>query len=67
MTQKRTAAKPRRQRKRIQIYRDRHGDWRFRIRARNGKIIAASSEGYRYKRGVIRALNIVDAAMMEVW
>ena len=48
---------------RIEMYPDKRGEWRFRIVASNGKIIAAS-EGYTTKRnakvgarGLIRALK----------
>jgi uncharacterized protein YegP (UPF0339 family) len=29
------------------FYRDRSGDWRWRRKARNGRIVGASTEGYR--------------------
>lgn len=32
---------------RVQVYRDRKGDWRWRVFARNGRIVAVSGEGYK--------------------
>lgn len=67
MTQKRIAApktKPRPPKhKRVEIYRGRNREWRFRIRGKNGKIIAVSSEGYTRERGVKRALQIVGESL----
>jgi uncharacterized protein YegP (UPF0339 family) len=31
----------------FELYNDRHGDWRWRLKAKNGKIIADSAEGYK--------------------
>ena len=36
-------------------YRDRRGEWRWRIQAMNNRIIADSAEGYKTRSGVIRA------------
>lgn len=33
----------------VEIYKQK-GEWRWRIRARNGRILAVSSEGYKAKR-----------------
>ena len=33
----------------LEIYKDKRGNWRWRLRANNGKIIAASTEGYQNK------------------
>ena len=33
----------------IEIYKQK-GEWRWRIKARNGRILAVSSEGYKAKR-----------------
>jgi len=34
---------------RFELYRDKKGEWRWRLRARNGRIIADSGQGYRHK------------------
>ena len=31
-----------------EIYQDKRGEWRWRLKAANGKILAVSSEGYRH-------------------
>lgn len=51
----------------VEFYRDRKKQWRWRFRAINGKIIAASSEGYRRPGAarkafkLVRPSNITDA------
>lgn len=35
----------------VRFYKDMRGQWRWRLTAPNGKIIAASSEAYRHKQG----------------
>jgi uncharacterized protein len=42
------------------LYKDRKGEWRFRLVAGNGKILAVSSEGYSSKRNALYALDLVD-------
>lgn len=37
------------------IYRDTEGDWRWRLVAANGRIIADSAEGYATRFGAVRA------------
>ena len=46
----------------IELYEDKRGEYRFRIKAGNGAIIAVSSEGYTEKRGAERAIKIVRAS-----
>ncbi len=46
---------------RFEVYSDAVGDWRWRLRAGNGRIVADSAEGYASRRNVFRALN--DIAM----
>ena len=53
LTQGETAANPR-----FEIYQDRAGEFRFRLRARNGKVIA-SSEGYSGKAGCLAGVESV--------
>ena len=38
------------------------GDWRWKIVARNGKIIDSSSEGFKTKRTAIRNRDLCKAA-----
>lgn len=54
----------------IKIYKDKSGQWRWRLLARNGKIIADSAEAYRRKAGAMRAVhklqvNLVLAEVIE--
>lgn len=46
------------------IYRDRKGEYRWRLKAGNGRIVAVSGEGYRRKAGAVLAAKrlIGDAA-----
>lgn len=41
------------------IYKDRSGEWRWRLVARNGRIVADSGEGYTRRRSAVRAANSV--------
>ena len=43
----------------FEIYRDAGGDWRWRLRAVNGRIVADSAEGYASKRNAKRAVTAV--------
>jgi len=43
---------------RFEIYQDRKKEWRFRLRAPNGKIIAVG-EGYTSKRNVLLGIDAV--------
>ena len=46
----------------FEIYRDTAHDWRWRLRAANGRIVADSAEGYASKRNVNRAITaMLDA------
>ena len=40
------------------IYRDAKGEWRFRLKAKNGEIVA-TGEGYKTKQGCIRGVESV--------
>lgn len=43
----------------FEIYKDVKGEWRWRLKARNGKIIAVSGEGYKRKRSVDDTINTI--------
>ncbi len=51
----------------FEIYKDAKGDWRWRLRARNGRIVADSAEGYASKRNakaaVATTVLVVDDAL----
>jgi len=44
----------------FQIYRDLPGEWRFRLLAPNGKIIADSGESYTTKRACVRNIRKIQ-------
>jgi uncharacterized protein YegP (UPF0339 family) len=41
----------------IHVYQDRAGEWRWNLRARNGRIIACSGEGYVKRASMEHGLN----------
>lgn len=43
----------------FEIYRDNAGEWRWRLVAPNGNLVAASGEGYVSKQGVKRGIRSV--------
>lgn len=43
----------------FEVYRDAGGDYRWRLRAVNGRIVADSAEGYASKRNAKRAVTAV--------
>ena len=43
----------------FEVFRDGAGEWRWRLVASNGNIIADSGEGYRSKQGVERGIESV--------
>lgn len=51
---------------RFEVYEDSEGDYRWRLVARNGKIMADSAEGYTSRRGAKRAaLRFKDIVEFE--
>lgn len=46
----------------LRIYEDKSGEWRWRLRAANGRTIADSGEGYKTKNGVVNAVERFWAA-----
>ena len=44
------------------IYRDAVGEWRWRLRARNGRIVADSGEGYTRRAAAAAAFEKIAAA-----
>jgi len=46
---------------RFELYRDRAGDWRWRLRHDNGNVIADSGQGYSSKRNAERGVRSVKA------
>ena len=42
---------------RIELYRDVSHDWRWRLWARNGKLVASCGEGYRNRQDCLRMIH----------
>lgn len=42
---------------RIVIYKDKRKEWRWKLLARNGQIVAESGEGYKRKTSLYKALR----------
>ena len=47
----------------LQIYRDGRREWRWRLRASNGRILADSGEGYRRRASVYEAVERVKSIL----
>jgi uncharacterized protein YegP (UPF0339 family) len=45
----------------FEVYKDRAGEWRWRLIASNGRTIADSGEGYEKKYDCIGALNLAKS------
>lgn len=54
---------------RFELYQDKGGDWRFRLKAGNGEIIA-TGQGYSSKSGALNGIDSVrrnaDSEVVEV-
>jgi len=47
------------------VYKDKKGEWRWRMQAPNGRIMADSGEGYVYKNSCIKAIRILKENMCK--
>lgn len=45
----------------FQLFKTRRGQWRWRLRARNGKLVACSGEAYRRRADCMAAIDLVRA------
>lgn len=45
----------------FETYIDARGEWRWRLRASNGKIIADSGEGYTYYKDCLHGIELVKS------
>lgn len=53
---------------RFVIYEDEAGEWRWRLKASNGRIVADSAEGYARKRNAMRAASLLwDSIQVTAW
>lgn len=46
----------------FELYKDRKGEFRWRLRHRNGNILATSSEGYKAKADAMKCIENVKAS-----
>lgn len=44
----------------IELYQDKKREWRWRLKAKNGKVIADSAEGYKERRHAFRMANKLE-------
>ena len=49
------------------IYQDKRGEWRWRLKARNGRIVADSGEGYVRQGNAVRAVQTVLDGVGSLW
>ena len=47
----------------IDVYKDKAGEWRWKLVHANGNIMADSSEGYKNKKDCVKSLNSVKSFM----
>ncbi len=47
----------------LEIYRDARREWRWRLKASNGRIMADSGEGYRRRASVYEAIGRVKSIL----
>jgi uncharacterized protein YegP (UPF0339 family) len=45
------------------IYQDESGEWRWNLRAANGRVIADSGEGYRHKHDCLHGIELVKGSV----
>jgi uncharacterized protein YegP (UPF0339 family) len=48
------------------LYKDRDGEWRWSLRAKNGRIVAASAEGYNSKRHAINMCRKINSDFQRI-
>jgi uncharacterized protein YegP (UPF0339 family) len=51
----------------LAVYRDAAGEWRWRLKARNGRVLGDSGEGYTRRASAVRAAKGAVRAMREAW
>jgi uncharacterized protein YegP (UPF0339 family) len=49
----------------FEVYQDGDGQWRWRLRATNGQVVAASGEGFAFKANAIRSIAAVRRLAAE--
>lgn len=46
----------------FEVWRNKNGEWRWRARARNGKLVATSGESFRGRSGAMKGIRAVAGA-----
>lgn len=49
------------------IYQDDAGEWRWRLKSSNGRIVADSGEGYTKKQGAAKAWNQIHYSLHAIY
>ena len=49
----------------FEVYQDRGGEFRWRLRSQNGQILATASEGYKEKRSCLAAIESVKKSAAD--
>lgn len=52
---------------RTEVYEDQGGQWRWRLRARNGRIVAVSGEGFTREADARRSLQRLLDDVVDDW
>lgn len=50
----------------IEMYQDKTGEWRWRAKAPNGRIVATGHEGYKSKQACLKGTNAAEAVLRGV-
>lgn len=50
---------------RINVYKDRSGQWRWRLLAKNGRKVGASSESFEKRKGALENLFLVTGVQIS--
>ena len=50
---------------RFEVYQDEEGEWRWRLRATNGQLLADAGEGFASRASVFRSIEAVREAVAE--
>jgi uncharacterized protein YegP (UPF0339 family) len=50
---------------RFEVYKDKAGEWRWRLRSDNRKIVAVSSESYKRKDDTLRGIDLVQRTTLR--
>lgn len=50
----------------FEVYKDNIDEYRWRLKATNGKILADSSEGYKNKQDCLHAINLITSNVATI-